>query len=1380
MPEPRWRLDAAAEARVQELQDRLELVEGFELGLVLGPPDARAEVAARLRSDGPFLSERPAADLLGRLERSLPSLPPGRPVVWIEASAWEAGPWSAALAALNRQRDRLREGVPGLVLLAGPPELEPLALERPDLGSVVGPVVRLSGGPRAASQALSQLRWLHLSDLHVTADRRWGRRAVLQALLRWLRKDLVGTDEAPQLVLVTGDIACSGQPAEYEQAEDFFRELMATLELDPRQHLFLVPGNHDVDWGNCEGMARYVVEGLLREADTDAVERALTDPRTMSVLGDRLEAFYAFTHRLLGPARAWSAERPWRADAVEIEGATVGLVQLNSAWASGPDDRPQGLLVGAAQVREALAELPDAAVRIALTHHPASWLAEFDAREVAGILTGPGGVDFLLRGHLHDEEISLRVGPDGVVVDLAAGATHTGGPHHRGCLRVSLDGAAGTGTVHMVGYSSRGSGFWHPNGSRYLGAPKGAGPSPCPRASPALAAQTARYRTASVAYHGGLSFVGLADRSLRPTQVSVGELFVPVGAAPRGSAPDAPTLDPAGLAQRLLARDERGYAERQVILGDPGSGKTMLTRALAVWAAGGMELPGVERAEELVPLRIPFREYLADQAQHGREHLLDFLVRQANAALGTPRDRDFFEAALETGRALVLLDGLDEVAHPDERAETVARVRTFARQWPRSPMLVTSREVGYDDAPLPRPRRRDLEAATDRPESDPDAPRPFEHWVLRPLADPALDDLVRRWYRAREPVDRRLRDELAADLLGALAASPRVRELARNPLLATLICLVHGQRARLPGERVKLYHLVVDTLLDTWNQAKKGVGAFAELDPGRQRTYLEHLALALQEARASTDPETEEEAAAVAIPREQLVRQLAEIACRRTPGEDPRSCAHRMGRWVDWLAARTGLLVEQRPGVFGFLHLTLQEYLAACALDETRGAKGVDELVKAIRGRLPQPSWRETLRLVMGLRADDRAFVDALVAALSDGSPQERLLLAEGLIEELDVPPEPRRQLVVGLLEEPEDSRSAVGVLAQLTRFSPRHRDGVRRTVADTLRGWADDSHLSQPLLTSLVDLVGPDLDLVDHLRRRTRDGVQLYHLWAAVEQVGSAREERATEARALLDRFFDHVPPPDPELFSVVDTPLDGVVPLWRDVPAHTHWMGSPEGEEGRLAREGPRHRVSLTRAFRMGAVPVTVGQYAAFDPGHEPHRFTKVPTEERPHHPVQEVSWYAAVSFCRWLAAHPRLTPGARLPTEAEWELSARAGSETAFWSGDSEEELDRVGWYGGNSSGRTHRVGEKPANPWGLYDVHGNVWEWTSDWWRRVYASEAVEDPTGPPTGGGRVVRGGSFRNLARYCRSAFRAYRRPVDRYQNRGFRVVLAPAPQRRR
>jgi formylglycine-generating enzyme required for sulfatase activity len=153
--------------------------------------------------------------------------------------------------------------------------------------------------------------------------------------------------------------------------------------------------------------------------------------------------------------------------------------------------------------------------------------------------------------------------------------------------------------------------------------------------------------------------------------------------------------------------------------------------------------------------------------------------------------------------------------------------------------------------------------------------------------------------------------------------------------------------------------------------------------------------------------------------------------------------------------------------------------------------------------------------------------------------------------------------------------------------------------------------------------------------------------------------------------------------------------------------------------------------------------------------------------------VSWDDAVEFCRKLSALPAEKAAGyvyRLPTEAEWEYACRAGTRTKYSFGDDESELGDYAWHASNSGNTTHPVGGKKPNPCGLYDMHGNVWEWCQDW-HGDYPSGAVTDPTGPSSGSYRVLRGGSWNYFSEDCRSAYRYWYTPDYRGLNLGFRVL---------
>ena len=233
--------------------------------------------------------------------------------------------------------------------------------------------------------------------------------------------------------------------------------------------------------------------------------------------------------------------------------------------------------------------------------------------------------------------------------------------------------------------------------------------------------------------------------------------------------------------------------------------------------------------------------------------------------------------------------------------------------------------------------------------------------------------------------------------------------------------------------------------------------------------------------------------------------------------------------------------------------------------------------------------------------------------------------------------------------------------------------------------------------------------------------------------------------------------------------------------IPGGVFRMGSPADEAGRFDDEGPVHEVRVS-AFTMMRVPVTRRLYLSI-------MQPETSLSEADEHPMTRVSWFAAAQFCNRLSQHQGLSPcyqidgtnvqweqgatGYRLPTEAEWEYACRAGTQSRFSFGDDERWLERYAWYAANSGGSVQAVGCKVPNPWGLYDMHGNVWEWCGDWYGR-YDVHPQTNPTGPLAGRWRVIRGGSFFNPPEFLRSARRVRDPPEDQGGDLGFRCVRVP------
>ncbi len=603
--------------------------------------------------------------------------------------------------------------------------------------------------------------------------------------------------------------------------------------------------------------------------------------------------------------------------------------------------------------------------------------------------------------------------------------------------------------------------------------------------------------------------------------------------------------------------------------------------------------------------------------------------------------------------------------------------------------------------------------------------RPGSEYVeleLLPFDKRQREEFLGRWFGRGSPEPDR---ERAAEVMTVLSSDASLWDLSSNPLYLTLMALLFEEGKEPERNRATLYDQVFALLLEGRHRpggrpidAKKAVyGA------------LRRLAYDMTRDNADAEPRSEIEARLLEERYDELLRPL-----RRVP-----AWQSSLSPLLDDLAEKVGILGphDGPQADWRYWHRTFREALTAERLAEeleTGGESAILERAAQVEG--DESRWAEPFALLVG-RVEDP---DALVTSLSEANR------------------------ALGLRAVATAQRLADDTVASVLRLSekPSERSEVYRAVPE---------------------LMGEDperaLALLDRLRRRTRDGNDLYFLRETVAEVARRWPGANRQAAQLEKRFFDHIPPPPEELFGEIDTPIDGQVPLWRTIPAGTFEMGTPEGEEKSGGWEWSQHLVTITSAFRIGAVPVTNAQYGAFDPDFSREKWAGVPREELAHHPVFDVSWYQAVSFCRWLSDH---LPGARLPTEEEWEYACRAGTRTRYWSGDEESDLDRVGWYKANSDRRSHCVGEKPANPHGLYDVHGNVFEWTRSPWSTDFSQReagVVIEPRAEDdleSGGERVVRGGGFFDGAQLVRSACRDWDLPVAVLRDVGFRVVLPASP----
>ena len=324
------------------------------------------------------------------------------------------------------------------------------------------------------------------------------------------------------------------------------------------------------------------------------------------------------------------------------------------------------------------------------------------------------------------------------------------------------------------------------------------------------------------------------------------------------------------------------------------------------------------------------------------------------------------------------------------------------------------------------------------------------------------------------------------------------------------------------------------------------------------------------------------------------------------------------------------------------------------------------------------------------------------------------------------------------------------------------------------------------------------------------KDGIRLepvigWHGWPADAPAPAIAPINSAQAKAHQEAWAKHLGVPveytnsigmkfrliPPGEFTMGSTAAEIEAALKAAYPTATHWHDC-------IRSEAPQHQVILTQPIYLGIHEVTQAQYEKVMGTNPSHFSTSGPGNEAvagmdtSRHPVEKVNSDEVLEFCDKLSQREKLKPysvregapiappdatGYRLPSEAEWEFACRAGTTTKFWIGDNDEALEQVGWFGDNSGDRTHAVGELKANPFGLFDIHGNVWEWVQDGWEpgfyRDFANKPAINPLSPSSSETeRIIRGGRWYHEATYCRSSFRLSVASTDRFEDLGFRVSL--------
>jgi len=869
--------------------------------------------------------------------------------------------------------------------------------------------------------------------------------------------------------------------------------------------------------------------------------------------------------------------------------------------------------------------------------------------------------------------------------------------------------------------------------------PEGPAVRVLPVERPPDAAELARLRRTYLDYLAGdcrwLEFSGIMQVRDVP-RLPMAEVFVPLKATPPAQLrPERALLEAERIEQKVPLQELLPRYPRLVVLGDPGSGKTTFLKYVALALAEGhaaardrlgLDFDASPEARPWLPVLFPIAAYVEALKENRNLALPDFLPEYFQGR-ALPDLGPLLRAELKQGNCLLLLDGLDEVGSLGDRRRARGRLADLVRACPGNRFIVTSRIAGYDQSPL-------------------DAGE-FTHLTIQPFDEEDIARFARQWCRAYETrggavsaAAKARAEARAGRLVEQIHSDANISRLAANPLLLSILALIHYQGTQLPRRRVELYSLCVKTLAETWNLARglgdRPINLYLGDEPLDERFVVDVLGPVAYWMHQHC-PERAIERCDL---EEQLAKRLAEYA-----QVSPLKARGLAGDFIELMVEKTGLLAARGLDLFGFLHLTFEEYLAARYLVDWVKDYETEAARLAADAR-----WWEVVRL--GAAALTGRRVGELVAAV----------LGAGLSGE-----NRSRDVVLAGWCAVDAGRAAVGraVMKRLIR----RLEGVMRGTDDYGRP-LDPPLIPAPTRAEAGRVLAGLGWLPDDLDEMVEVPAGEFLMGSSAKEI----ERLKAEAPDYMHDLFDHESPQRRvyvPAFHIGKYPVTNVQfrRFIKDGGYENEACWSPEG----LAwlRRTAEEEADLPD-YRRRAGRTEPGYW------HDP-RFN------RPNAPVVGVTWYEAEAYCRWLSV--KEGQDYHLPTEAMWEKAARGGLEIPVPGANGHSPLRenpnpqrRYPWGDDFDPERTNTeeggieeptaVGVYPlgASPYGGQDMIGNVWEWCADWFG------PYREPHEPPeTGAFRLLRGGAWIIHQDWARAAYRNRNFPVLRNLIVGFRCCVS-------
>jgi energy-coupling factor transporter ATP-binding protein EcfA2/predicted MPP superfamily phosphohydrolase len=762
----------------------------------------------------------------------------------------------------------------------------------------------------------ANLALLHLSDLHIRNDdeEKIDRAMVLDPLLERLGQDYK-KGFRPELVLVTGDIAYQGIQAEYELALPFLQDLLGVLHLDARR-LYMVPGNHDV----CR--KAYRPTEIPRYQSNREINAELGDQVYRADLLKGMRSYFEFIENHYPHMTSAHGDLvPFVGRFKSQGGLSVGLVGLNSAWMCrtpkpGEDDSGQ-IAIGEHQVKSAFAELKskgEADATLVLVHHPLSWLASMDRHVCEQHLKRT----ITLAGHLHEPAGGYVHGFSTQMVHIQAGGAYLGSDSSWPCRYhyIGIDRAGARVLMDFRSFSA--------SRRRWLvdtetGDDAGAADIPAEflgakaEDSTVSAIDLPEFPESYALWLKG-NYGFLEAEKLNPTgkapPLSLPELFVPLhGADPSPTKNDSDDLNQLMVTTKpdspyekygepKMPEIENLVAKHSALLieGQAGSGKSTLLKHLAYTLSPvTQEKPSFPGLSDYLPVLILLKDLqaycLSDMGRQSRtcpvgEELMEWYLKNR---LSGKLDMEILRRFVSSGRALLLVDGLDEIDRPI-RDHAVNAIADLALAHPENKIVLTGRPHGLEGVPSNRFGR----FATS----------------VQDLSPSQIQRFVRQWFDYFYPGTEGVGKKTAEKMLGGFKDHPAVQQLTVNPLMLTAICLLYLDNKELPEQRAELFKKFIDNMI--WRRFD---------DPEPMLDHLKNLAHEMHRQR-------------VRMVDKCVAVQAISMSFKMEPEEKPAAFKKRIEKYFDAIEPQCGLLIS-RGGQTGFWHLAFQEFLTAQHLIDT-------------------------------------------------------------------------------------------------------------------------------------------------------------------------------------------------------------------------------------------------------------------------------------------------------------------------------------------------------------------------------------------------------------------------------------------------------------